>query len=125
MTRAGRALAAIAPVPLVLALALLALAGLLAAGGYDAPRALLALWEGAFGSAYAIHSGTLVRATPLVLAGLAVMVAFRAGILNIGAEGQLLVGAAAAAAVGGAAAHALGWATPVAALLAAAVAGAA
>jgi simple sugar transport system permease protein len=39
---------------------------------------------------------------PLALAGLAVSVAFRAGILNIGAEGQLLVGAAAATAIGGA-----------------------
>jgi simple sugar transport system permease protein len=39
---------------------------------------------------------------PLALAGLAVSVAFRAGILNIGAEGQLLVGAAAATAISGA-----------------------
>lgn len=29
--------------------------------------ALLALWDGAFGSAYAIWSATLVRATPLLL----------------------------------------------------------
>jgi ABC-type uncharacterized transport system permease subunit len=39
----------------------------------------------------------LVRATPLILAGLAVALAFRAGVLNIGAEGQLLAGATAAA----------------------------
>ncbi|HET8770306.1 MAG TPA: ABC transporter permease [Gemmatimonadaceae bacterium] len=61
--------------------------------------ALVALWEGAFGSAYAVWSATLVRATPLVLVGLAVAIAFRAGVLNIGAEGQLLVGAAGATAV--------------------------
>lgn len=61
--------------------------------------ALLALWDGAFGSPYAIWSATLVRATPLLLVGLAVALAFRAGVLNIGAEGQLLVGAVAAAAV--------------------------
>ncbi len=61
--------------------------------------ALLALWDGAFGSPYAIWSATLVRATPLLLVGLAVALAFRAGVLNIGAEGQLLVGAIAAAAV--------------------------
>ena len=34
-----------------------------------------------------------MRAVPLALAGLAVAVAFRAGLLNIGAEGQLLMGA--------------------------------
>jgi simple sugar transport system permease protein len=57
--------------------------------------------RGAFGSYYAITSATIVRMVPLALAGLAVSVAFRAGILNIGAEGQLLVGAAAATAISG------------------------
>lgn len=61
--------------------------------------ALLALWDGAFGSSYAFWSATLVRATPLLLVGLAVALAFRAGVLNIGAEGQLIVGAIAAAMV--------------------------
>src|SRR3954469_6727272 len=60
--------------------------------------ALRALFNGAFGSWYAFGSGTLVRATPLILTGLAVALAFRAGVVNIGAEGQLLMGAAAAAA---------------------------
>ena len=63
-------------------------------------EALLALWQGAFGSAYAVLSATLVRTTPLLLLGLSVATAFRTGILNIGAEGQLLAGAMAAAAVG-------------------------
>lgn len=58
--------------------------------------ALRALFAGAFGSWYAFGSGTLVRATPLILAGLAVAIAFRAGVFNIGAEGQFVVGAAAA-----------------------------
>jgi general nucleoside transport system permease protein len=75
------------------------LAVVLAAGGYDAGLALGALWRGSFGSGDAIASATLVRATPLVLTGLAVSLAFRAGIWNIGAEGQLLIGAAVAAAV--------------------------
>ncbi|MEP6692165.1 MAG: ABC transporter permease [Gemmatimonadaceae bacterium] len=66
----------------------------------DIARALAALWSGAFGSTDAILSSTLVRATPLLLAGLAVALAFRAGVWNIGAEGQLIAGAAAAAAVG-------------------------
>ena len=39
---------------------------------------------------------SLVRATPLLITGLAVALAFRAGIWNIGAEGQLLAGAVAA-----------------------------
>lgn len=42
----------------------------------------------------------LVRATPLLLTGLAVALAFRAGLWNIGAEGQFLAGAVAAAWVG-------------------------
>ena len=45
---------------------------------------------------------TLTRATPLILTGLAVAVAFRAKLYNIGAEGQLYVGALAAVAVGNA-----------------------
>jgi ABC-type uncharacterized transport system permease subunit len=62
----------------------------------DALRALL---SGAFGSWYAFGSGTLVRATPLILTGLAVAVAFRAGVFNIGAEGQFLIGAVAQAVI--------------------------
>ena len=65
----------------------------------DAAAALAALWDGAFGSWYAVTSATLVRAVPLMLTGTAVAVAFRAGVFNIGAEGQLLAGAAMAAAV--------------------------
>ena len=72
---------------------------LLLAGGYPVGAGLTALWTGSFGSWYAISSATLVRAVPLVLTGGAVALAFRAGVLNIGAEGQLLVGAAAAASV--------------------------
>ena len=107
------------------AAALLALVLLLAITGQDAGAALRARWTGSFGTAYALHSATLVRAIPLVLAGLAVTVAFRAGILNIGAEGQLLAGAAAAAAVGVTLAPTLGAATLPVALVAGGVAGAA
>lgn len=62
-------------------------------------EALRAFFGGAFGSWYAFGSGTLVRATPLILTGLSVAIAFRAGVFNIGAEGQFLMGAAAATAV--------------------------
>jgi simple sugar transport system permease protein len=71
----------------------------LQAAGYDAALAMQALWLGSFGSWFAFGSATLVRAVPLILAGLAVALAFRAGIWNIGAEGQLLAGAAACATV--------------------------
>src|SRR5580704_18535847 len=43
---------------------------------------------------------TLFYATPLIFTGLAVAVAFRCGLLNIGAEGQLYMGAFAAAWIG-------------------------
>jgi general nucleoside transport system permease protein len=86
--------------------------------------ALLAWWSGAFGSWYAFSSGTLVRATPLILAGLAIAIAFRAGVFNIGGEGQLLVGAAAAAAVGSIAGDSLGPLVLVLALVAGSLAGA-
>jgi ABC-type uncharacterized transport system permease subunit len=75
-------------------LAFLALTSLLlVVAGYSVPLSLAALWSGSFGSWYALTSATLVRATPLMLTGCAVALAFRAGVLNIGAEGQLLLGA--------------------------------
>jgi general nucleoside transport system permease protein len=43
---------------------------------------------------------TLVVAAPLIAAGLSVALAFKAGLFNIGAEGQILIGAACAAYVG-------------------------
>ncbi|HXE58816.1 MAG TPA: ABC transporter permease, partial [Gemmatimonadales bacterium] len=88
----------------VAALATLAALGALALGlelaGYDALRALGAMWRGAFGSWYAVTSATLVRAVPLVVLGLAVALAFHAGAFNIGAEGQFHAGAVAATWIG-------------------------
>jgi len=57
------------------------------------------LVKSAFGSRYDLGM-TLFYATPLILTGLSVAVAFHAGLFNIGAEGQLTLGALAAAAVG-------------------------
>jgi simple sugar transport system permease protein len=51
-----------------------------------------ALFNGAFGSQEAFRR-TLEKATPLVFAGLAVAFAFKAGLFNIGGNGQLLLGA--------------------------------
>ncbi len=79
--------------------AIVLLAALLTVSGYDAGAALGALWTGAFGSWTTFANGTLLRATPLLFTGLAVSLAFTTGILNIGAEGQLLAGATAATAV--------------------------
>jgi ABC-type uncharacterized transport system permease subunit len=83
----------------LLAITVLLLGTVLAIAGYDPVRSLDALWRGSFGSWYALTSATLVRAIPLTIAGLATTLAFRAGVLNIGVEGQLLCGAAAAATV--------------------------
>ncbi len=68
--------------------------------GFDAGAALGALWSGAFGSWYAFTSATLVRAVPLIIIGLGITLAFRAGAFNIGAEGQFYAGAIAATWVG-------------------------
>ncbi len=61
--------------------------------------AYLGLLQGAFGSTRA-WSETFVWATPYIFAGLAVALAFKGGLFNIGAEGQLAFGALAAAWVG-------------------------
>jgi len=58
-----------------------------------------ALFDGAFGNPTAI-SETLLSSTPLILAGLSVALAFRAGLFNIGAEGQMIAGMLAASWVG-------------------------
>ncbi|HJP71542.1 MAG TPA: ABC transporter permease [Candidatus Limnocylindria bacterium] len=86
-------------------------------------RAYLALATGAFASFNGLVQ-TVVSAAPLVLAGLAVGIGFKAGLFNIGAQGQFLMGAVAAAAVGAGLAHASPWLAVSAAVLAAVVAGA-
>ena len=84
----------LAPV-LAVAIALLLCAGLILWAGAPVGAAYLALARGALGSKFAI-SETLTRATPLIFTGLAVAVAFRAKLWNIGGEGQLYAGALAA-----------------------------
>ncbi|MEN3186561.1 MAG: ABC transporter permease [Atribacterota bacterium] len=58
-------------------------------------EAYLTFFRGAFGSWYAL-SETFKRAIPLLLIGVGLSMAFRAQVLNIGAEGQMLFGAIAA-----------------------------
>jgi simple sugar transport system permease protein len=76
-----------------IAVLLLALAGMLLG---NSPRELLSiLISGSVGSPFAI-TGTLLKSVPLMLTGLGVAIAFRAGVWNIGAEGQFIAGALAA-----------------------------
>lgn len=79
-------------VVLALAAALLLTAILVSVAGADVREGFVALYEGAFGSGKAIAE-SLVKATPLILTGLATVVAFRARVWNIGQEGQLFAGA--------------------------------
>lgn len=69
------------------------------ASGYDPGAAFAALYQGAFGTPKAIGD-TLLKSTPLILTGLAVAYGFRAGLFNIGAEGQLFLGGLAATWIG-------------------------
>ena len=61
--------------------------------------ALVALFTGSFGSLSAI-SETLTAATPLIFAALGIAIGFRAGLFNIGAEGQIILGGMAAVIIG-------------------------
>lgn len=72
---------------------------LLIASGANPIEAYGALLKGAVGTPVAIQR-TLEKATPLIFSGLAVAFAFKAGLFNIGAQGQLLIGAVVAAFVG-------------------------
>lgn len=67
--------------------------------GYDPILAWTSLLRGAFGDTRRIGD-TMLRATPLIFTGLAVAYGFRAGLFNIGAEGQLFLGGLSAAWVG-------------------------
>ncbi len=65
----------------------------------EVSRAYRALFRGSLGSIRAL-SESLFAATPLLLAGLSVALGFRAGLFNIGAQGQMLMGGLAATYVG-------------------------
>ncbi|HEX4206677.1 MAG TPA: ABC transporter permease [Ktedonobacteraceae bacterium] len=54
--------------------------------------AYASLYQGSFGDPQSL-SYTLVRVGPLILTGISVAIAYRVGLFNIGAEGQLAVGA--------------------------------
>ncbi len=58
----------------------------------DPVEAYTAMFTGAFTNKNGL-ADTLVKAIPLLLVGLGIVIAFRASVINIGAEGQLIVGA--------------------------------
>lgn len=67
--------------------------------GANPIAAYTALLNGAFGSQNAL-ADTIVKATPLLLVGLGICIAFRGGVINIGGEGQLIAGAISATYIG-------------------------
>ena len=96
MTRAVYSLG----VPLLAVLTALALGAVVIVGtGGDVLLAYQGLWEGSLGRPQSI-SETLVWATPYIFGGLAVALAFKAGLFNIGVEGQISVGSLASVFIG-------------------------
>jgi simple sugar transport system permease protein len=77
---------------LAVALSVLAGAGLFAALGHAPLPALWAFFVGPVTSTYGLAE-LAVKATPLILCALGLAMGFRAGVWNIGAEGQLTLGA--------------------------------
>lgn len=80
-------------------LALACGAALLAFNGYEARAVIDVMVLGVFQDTRSIAE-ILLKATPLILIGVGLCVAFRCSIWNIGAEGQFYAGAIAATAVG-------------------------
>ncbi len=78
-----------------LAAAVAVLASLVAAMGGDAVQALAGLLRASVGSAAGVGQ-TLNKTTPLLLGSLAVLLGLRAGVFNIGVDGQIYAGAVAA-----------------------------
>ena len=90
-------------VPIIAVLIALVVSGaIMLATGVDLATigtSFAALLQGSVGSTYAL-SETLTAAAPVTLAALGIALAFRAGLFNIGAEGQILIGGMAAVVVG-------------------------
>lgn len=71
---------------------MLAVVATLAIFGLPVLDSLALIYEGALGDRFGLGR-TLAKATPLILTGLGMVIAWRAGMYNIGGEGQLIVGA--------------------------------
>ena len=103
-------------------LAFLVGAGIMLLCGYDPLKCYAALFQGALGKPRALGN-TLAKAVTLSLTGLAMSFAAKAGIFNVGGEGQLYLGGLAAAVIGARMAGAPAWLTVLCSLLAAMAAG--
>ena len=87
------------PQLIAIVIAFLVGAVVLLATGYSPLDAYRSLLVGAFGDTYGLGQ-TLSQATPIIFTSLAFLFAFKCGLFNIGAEGQLLIGGISAALVG-------------------------
>ena len=72
---------------------------LIALIGLDPVHAYWSLFQASLGSTNGLAE-TAIRTVPLGLCGIGIALAFRAGVFNVGAEGQLFIGGVAAALVG-------------------------
>lgn len=79
-------------VPLLVVVCLITICASIVISGVSIPAALGQLMKGSLGTASAI-TGSIREATPLLILGIGVFLGIRAGLFNIGAEGQFLVGA--------------------------------
>jgi general nucleoside transport system permease protein len=84
---------------LAIVLALLVSAILIWVAGANPIKAYAAMLEGSIGSLAAI-ANMGVRASPLILGGLGAALCLKAGLLNVGTEGQIYAGAIGATAIG-------------------------
>ncbi|MEA4999500.1 MAG: ABC transporter permease [Candidatus Limiplasma sp.] len=103
-------------------LAFLVGAGIMLLCGFDPIQCYGAMFQGALGKPRALGN-TLAKTVTLCLTGLAMSLAAKAGIFNVGGEGQLYLGGLAAALVGAGMEGAPGWLIILCALLAAMAAG--
>ena len=103
-------------------LAFLLGSGIMRLSGFDPVRAYRALLQGSLGAPRAV-ANTLAKTATLSLTGLAMSVAAKAGMFNVGGEGQLYLGAMAAAVVGARLAAAPSWLVVALSLAAALLAG--
>lgn len=83
---------AVLPALTAVLLAFLVGAVLLVLSGNNPGTAYLSLFRGAFGSTHRLAE-TLVKATPLIILGLAISIAFKGQLWNIGGDGQFTLGA--------------------------------
>src|SRR6056297_2620618 len=88
--------------PLAVVVTMIAGGALFAALGKDPGEAIATIfWNPLFGEfAFYYRPQLLIKAAPLVLIAIGLSLGFRAGVWNIGAEGQYIVGALTGAAVG-------------------------